>query len=234
MKEVRKIKNKDRVKQTSTFSEWFRWILEKIGAVSTGHFVFKDGAHSGVKVLSRILTGNPHELQIAADAIAKASLIEDKNPSIDTVVSPVAGAVSLGNRVAESIHYTVRFAMAERIDGKMGFNPDSLAFVRGRRILIVEDTTTTGSTVWEVIEAIREVEGIVVGIGLIWNRGMVVFGDIPTYSCITDLLPDYPEDNCPLCRKGVVIYSDKHGREFLKKYGRNKRNWPANKKKEKV
>jgi orotate phosphoribosyltransferase len=60
-------------------------------------------------------------------------------------------------RKAEKAH-----GLQKRIEG-----PD----VRGRRVLAVEDTSTTGGSVMTAVEALREAGAIVVGVAVIVERG---------------------------------------------------------------
>jgi orotate phosphoribosyltransferase len=60
-------------------------------------------------------------------------------------------------RKAEKAH-----GLQRRIEG-----PD----VKGRRVLAVEDTSTTGGSVLTAVEALREAGAIVVGVAVIVERG---------------------------------------------------------------
>jgi orotate phosphoribosyltransferase len=60
-------------------------------------------------------------------------------------------------RKAEKAH-----GLQRRIEG-----PD----VKGRRVLAVEDTSTTGGSVLTAVEALKEVGAIVVGVAVIVERG---------------------------------------------------------------
>ena len=59
-------------------------------------------------------------------------------------------------RKAEKAH-----GLQRRIEG-----PD----VAGRRVLVVEDTSTTGGSVWTAVEAVREAGGEVIGVAVIVDR----------------------------------------------------------------
>jgi len=220
---------KKKAKQILAQNDWFEWFLSRIGVVARGHFVFTNGRHSEVKILSRILMANPLELKMVAKSIASAFPIEEYK--IQTVVSPAVGAIALGNRVAEHVHYTVKFAAAERRDGVLIFSLEFLPFIKNKRVLVVDDTTTTWGTIEELVQAIAQAGGKVVGVGLLYNRSGRRMKGIPTYACVEKPLPDYSEDSCPLCLAGISVNKDKHGLAFLKKHGPRTKNWPANQKK---
>ncbi len=88
-------------------------------------------------------------LTLGADPVATAMmhLAAQKGRKIDAFVV----------RKAEKAH-----GLQRRIEG-----PD----VRGRRVLAVEDTSTTGSSVLTAVEALKEAGAIVVGVAVIVERG---------------------------------------------------------------
>ena len=63
---------------------------------------------------------------------------------------------------------------------------------------------TTGKSIGEVIDGVREAGGEVVAIGAVVKRGVV---DLPLpVSALLDLpLADYPSEDCPQCRAGVPL-----------------------------
>jgi orotate phosphoribosyltransferase len=73
-------------------------------------------------------------------------------------------------------------------------------------VLIVEDIVTTGGSVQEVLEVVREHGGIPVGVGLLVDRsgGTVDFG-IPAKSLLQLQVQTYQQDDCPLCRNQVPM-----------------------------
>jgi orotate phosphoribosyltransferase len=88
-------------------------------------------------------------LTLGADPVATAMmhLAAQKGRKIDAFVV----------RKAEKAH-----GLQRRIEG-----PD----VKGRRVLAVEDTSTTGSSVLTAVEALEEAGAIVVGVAVIVERG---------------------------------------------------------------
>ena len=123
------------------------------------------------------------------------------------VAGPALGGVILAYEVARSLG--VRNIFAERENGKMTFrrgfhvNP-------GERVLVVEDVVTTGGSVREVIELLRETGAEVAGVGAVVDRtgGSVDFG-VPFRSMMLMEHRTWEASECPLCREGVPI--DKPG-----------------------
>ena len=75
--------------------------------------------------------------------------------------------------------------------------------VAGERVLVVEDVVTTGGSVREIVQLVRERHGTVVGVGAILDRssGQANF-DVPFRSLATLQVRNYTSDTCPLCQQG--------------------------------
>jgi orotate phosphoribosyltransferase len=96
--------------------------------------------------------------------------------------------------------------------------------IPGKQVLVVEDVLTTGGTVKKVVGAVRELGGIVVGVGALVNRGGITakdVGDVPRLGALINITLDvWDEKACPLCEQGVPINTDVgKGREFLDRRG---------------
>ena len=94
-------------------------------------------------------------------------------------------------------------------------------FVKGKRILIVEDVLTTGGSVKKVSETILAMGGIVVGVGALCNRGNVLaeaIGVPVIKSLINVTLDAFDEADCPLCARNIPINTAVgKGADFLKR-----------------
>jgi len=82
----------------------------------------------------------------------------------------------------------------------------SFEIKEGEKVLVVEDVTTTGSSVREVIDIANSRQGKVVGIGVLIDRsgGKVDFG-IKTKKLLTVDIKTYLPEECPLCKKGIPV-----------------------------
>ncbi len=76
----------------------------------------------------------------------------------------------------------------------------------GERVLIVDDIFTKGGSIREVIDAVKKLEGNIVGIGVLVDRSpeKVDFG-IPFFSCHRTEVVTYPPEKCPLCARGIPL-----------------------------
>ncbi len=75
----------------------------------------------------------------------------------------------------------------------------------GEKLLIVEDVVTTGGSVKEVMEIVRENKGIAAGVGAVVDRtgGTIEFG-VPFKAALTLKLNSYPPEQCPICKGGDI------------------------------
>ena len=144
-------------------------ILEK--AVVHGKVILSSGKEANYYVDLRRVTLDA----VAAPLVGEVMLELTKNLEFDAVggltlgADPVATAMmhvaaskgrkldSFVVRKAEKAH-----GLQRRIEG-----PD----VKGRRVLAVEDTSTTGGSVMTAVEALKEAGAIVVGVAVIVERG---------------------------------------------------------------
>ena len=78
--------------------------------------------------------------------------------------------------------------------------------IAGKNVLIVEDIVTTGGSVKEVVDVVREHRGIPVGVGMLVDRsgGKAVF-DIPVQALLHLDVPTYDPEACPLCAQSIPI-----------------------------
>lgn len=89
-----------------------------------------------------------------------------------------------------------------------------------KRVLVVEDVLTTGGSAKRVIEEVRLLEGQVVGLGVLCNRGGITAEDVadpPKLFSLVDIeLDSWDEAECPLCAQGVPINTEVgKGKDFL-------------------
>ena len=146
-------------------------IFKKTGAMLEGHFVLTSGLHS------------PHYFQCAKvlqypeyNSLFSSKIVEYfKDHEIDTVVSPAVGGIVFGTEVGRQMNKRTIFA--ERENGKMTLRR-GFEIEEGEKVLVCEDVVTTGGSVKEVIELVKDLGAIVSGVGFIIDRsnGTVDFG----------------------------------------------------------
>lgn len=174
-------------------------LLIDTGAVLEGHFLLTSGLHSPMYVEKfQVLQWPKHTEKLCA---ALADKFKDDN--IQVVVGPVTGGIILAHEVGKALG--TRAIFTERENGKMTLRR-GFTIAPGERVLIVEDIVTTGGSVQEVMEVVKEQGGELAGVGLLVDRsgGKADFG-VKTEALLTLSVTTYQPDACPLCQAGVAM-----------------------------
>lgn len=180
--------------------EEVRALLVKTGAIMDGHFLLTSGLHSPHYVEKfNVLQHPEYTAQLCA---AMAEKFKDAN--IETVVGPVTGGILLAHETGKSLG--TRAIFTERVDGKMTFRR-GFSLHEGERVLIVEDIVTTGGSIKEVIEVVKEAGAVPVAVSMLVDRsgGKANFGDVPRTALLTMEVETYTPESCPLCAKGIPM-----------------------------
>jgi len=172
-------------------------IFKKTSALLNGHFLLTSGRHSNQYFQCAKVLQYPEYNEILSAIIAA----QFKNVEIDTVISPAIGGICVGQEVARQLNK--KFIFAEREDTKLALRR-GFAISEGEKILVCEDVVTTGGSVFEVMDIVKENNGVVVGVGMIVDRsnGKVSFG-VPQVSTLKLDVVSYQPDECPLCKEGT-------------------------------
>ncbi|MBP3689722.1 MAG: orotate phosphoribosyltransferase, partial [Schwartzia sp.] len=149
------------------------------GAIMEGHFLLTSGLHSPMYVEKFNVLQHPESTEKLCKALAE----QFKNEKIQTVVGPMTGGILLAHEVGKALG--TRAIFTEREKGRMTFKR-GFSLQPGERVLIVEDIVTTGGSVKEVIDVVRENGGVPVAVGMLVDRsgGKVSFGDVPYYALL--------------------------------------------------
>lgn len=83
----------------------------------------------------------------------------------------------------------------------------SFVVPKGTRVLVVEDVVTTGGSVAEVIDLVREADGDVVGVASLIDRGGPKKFDAELVPLLGLEVESWEPDRCGLCARGVPLYS---------------------------
>lgn len=176
-------------------------IFEKSGAILRGHFRLASGLHSPV------YWEKSQVLQFPEYTEKLCRLIADyfRQSAVQLVAGPTTGGIILAYEAARQLGVRGIFAEKEGDTGRSfrrGFN-----IKPGERVLIVDDILTTGGSIREVMTAVINQGGTIVGIGVLVDRSEhgVDFG-VPLFSCHrASPPPTYPAEECPLCRDQVPL-----------------------------
>jgi orotate phosphoribosyltransferase len=173
--------------------------FEQAGAVQKGHFKLTSGVHSDTYIQCAQVMQHPEFMHNLCSELGKKFRGDD----IDVIVGPAIGGIIMAHVMARVLGPWVRAIFTERENGKMTLRR-SFEIIQGEKVLVVEDVTTTGSSVREVIDIVNSRQGKVVGVGVLIDRsgGKVDFG-IKTEKLLTVDIKTYLPEECPLCKKGI-------------------------------
>jgi len=129
-------------------------LLKQCKAIQFGHFVLRSGAVSNYYIDIKKASTDPLILKKIAEVMAKYAEGYDILAGMELGAVPLVVALSLETNIPYVI---VRKEKKEHGTGKQIEGGE----VKGKRVLIVEDVTTSGGSVIKTIQAIRESQGIV-------------------------------------------------------------------------
>ena len=171
-------------------------IFKETEGLLEGHFILTSGMHSKTYFQCAKVLQYPWHAEKLCRPIAE----HFKDQKIDTIVSPAVGGIVFGQEIARLLH--VRSIFMERVDGKMTLRR-GFEIKPGERILITEDVTTTGGSVKEVIEQVKQAGGEVVAVTAVVDRsaGKAQFG-VDYFSLFQMEVQNYDPSDCPMCKEG--------------------------------
>jgi orotate phosphoribosyltransferase len=174
-------------------------IFKNVEALLEGHFLLTSGRHSNVYFqCAKVLQYPAYMKKICSNIVEYF-----KNYEIDTVIAPAIGGIIVGQEVARQLNK--RSIFAER-EGKALTLRRGFSLEPGEKVLVCEDVVTTGGSVFEVIDIVKNSGAVVVGVGCIVDRsnGKVNFG-FPQKSAVMMDVVSFPADDCELCKKGLPV-----------------------------
>jgi orotate phosphoribosyltransferase len=172
-------------------------IFKETGALLEGHFLLTSGRHSNVYFQCAKVLQHPRY----TEAVCRKITDYFKDFEIDTVIAPAIGGIVVGQEVARQLNK--RSIFAEREDKALTLRR-GFSIKEGERVLVCEDVVTTGGSVFEVIDIVKQNKGQVVGVGFIVDRsnGKVDFG-FRQVSAMKMNAESYDPADCPLCGENI-------------------------------
>lgn len=188
--------------------------------VIKGHFVTPN-SHINYYIDMTTMKARRMEARNAAAALAEAYA---SSTVVDTIVcmdnTEVIGAfladeLAKAGVLSKNAHRTMYIMTPEfNLTGQMIFRDSTKMMIKGKNVLVLLGSTTTGKSVARAIESITYYGGSISGISAIFSAASRIYG-IPVNALFTKAdLPDYANwkaDECELCRKGVPVTAIANG-----------------------
>lgn len=199
-------------------------ILKDTGALITeSHFVGVSGRHFDTYVNKDALLTHPAAASRIGELFAEANA--DLSP--DAVIAPAMGAIILGQWTAYHLGKRtgkeVLSVYTDKGEGdtqvlKRGYDK----VIAGKKVLAIEDVTTTGGSVMKTLEVARAAGADMLRVSVVMNKSPET---VTSASMGIDFKPlsemvveTYPEGDCPLCKANVPVNTTVgHGKKFLEK-----------------
>lgn len=208
-------------------------ILKKIGAVMTDdHFVYTSGKHGSVYINKDALYPHTAETSMVGKMFAE----KFKDADIDVVAAPAVGGTILsqwtayhlsqlkGKEVLSAYTEKDKGTTASAAESEQIFRRSYDKIVKGKKVLVIEDLTTTGISVKKVVDAVRAIGGTVVAVCVMVNRdpknvnSETVGAPFSSLGVLQASAVDAA--GCELCKNGVPVNTNiGHGKKFLEEKG---------------
>ncbi|MGB3340392.1 MAG: orotate phosphoribosyltransferase [bacterium] len=171
-------------------------LLKDLRVLQEGHFVLNSGLHSEYYFEKFRILENPD----AATRLCSMIVEKFQTKDIDWVIGPTTGGIIIAFEVARQMNKLAGFAEereGKRIVGR-GFG------IKNKKVLIVDDVMTTGKSLLETIDAVKDKGGEIVGIAVLIDRSHI---ELPFeyYATYRKSVENYEPTVCPLCKKNITI-----------------------------
>lgn len=168
-------------------------VFREAGAVLEGHFILTSGLRSPVFLQKARVFMHADKTELLCRALAER--IREQAPArIDYVVGPAVGGLIPAYETSR--HLGVPAIWVEREGGV--FRLRRFEIEKGARVVIVEDIVTTGLSIRETIQCLRDLGAEVVAAACIIDRsaGKTDVG-VPLIALAEYEVPAYPADQLP-------------------------------------
>ena len=209
-------------------------ILKNVGAVlADDHFVYTSGKHGSVYINKDAVYPHTQETSRIGQMFAE----KFKDMDIDVVAAPAVGGTILsqwaayhlsqlkGKEILSAYTEKDKGTTASAAESEQIFRRGYDKVVAGKKVLVIEDLTTTGGSVKKGVEAVRAIGGTVVAVCVMVNRDPKnVNSDTigAPFSALGVLEASaIDEKDCELCKNGVPINTSVgHGKKYLEEKAR--------------
>lgn len=173
-------------------------IFKDCGALLEGHFLLSSGLHSSQYLQCALVLQYPTHAERLCSMLSR----HFAGQGIQVVAAPALGGIVVAYEVARALG--ARALFTERVEGQMTLRR-GFQIQPGERTLVVEDVITTGGSTREVMAAVEEHGGVVVGVGSLVDRSGGVHLGVKQHALLHLNIPNYPPEACPLCREGKPL-----------------------------
>lgn len=140
-------------------------IFKEANALLEGHFILSSGRHSRQFLQKAFVFMDPKATEKLCKALAKK--IKAELGQVDYIVSPAVGAIIPGYETAR--HLGAKAIFVERENGEFKLRR-GFSMEKGARVVVVEDIISTGLSVRETLDAIKDMPINLLGAAVLIDR----------------------------------------------------------------
>ncbi|MBR5407044.1 MAG: orotate phosphoribosyltransferase [Lachnospiraceae bacterium] len=179
-----------------------------------GHFVTPN-SHVNYYMDLTDMKSRQREARATGEELAEMYLTTDIIDTIlclngmEVVGAYLANKLTKAGIISANRHQTMYITSPEyNVSGQMMFRENNQHMIRGKKVLILIDTATTGDTLRSAVGSVKFYGGQVVGISAIYSVATQIEGFQIRSLYSTRDLPDYMSyrpASCPLCESGTPV-----------------------------
>ena len=179
-----------------------------------GHFVTPN-SHVNYYMDLTDMKSRQREARATGEELAEMYLTTDIIDTIlclngmEVVGAYLANKLTKAGIISANRHQTMYITSPEyNVSGQMMFRENNQHMIRGKKVLILIDTATTGDTLRSAVGSVKFYGGQVVGISAIYSVATQIEGFQIRSLYSTRDLPDYMSYrpvSCPLCESGTPV-----------------------------
>lgn len=173
-------------------------LFRQTEALLEGHFQLTSGLHSPVYFqCAKVLQYPNYATMLCAEIVNHF-----QSTKIDVVIAPAIGGIVVSQEVGRQLD--ARTIFTERKEKQMELRRGF--FIKpNENILVCEDVITTGGSVQEVIQIVKDYGANVVGVASIVDRSNDKVSFENYHPVLTMEAVTYQPSVCPLCAKGSPV-----------------------------
>ena len=177
-------------------------LFQKLGVVSTGHFLLSSGRHSDEYWEKFRLLEWPR----VTEQLCRSMVERYQGQTISAVIGPTTGGALLAQEVARQLD--TRCLLAEPAPQSGRELRRGFMIQPGEPILIVDDVLTTGLSLRETLNAVERYQPHIVGIEVVIDRSG---GEaprqfsVPCSALLSISARTFSPEDCPMCAQGLPV-----------------------------
>jgi len=172
--------------------------LKRDQLLREGHFVYRSGRHSAVRLDRDRLLADPGVASRMGYALAKHFFIA----KVTTIAAPSIWGAGLAQWVAYFLDPRAKVVYATPRDGQVTIAENLAGLIQGERVVLIDNLVISGETLARFDTEVAQLGGEVIGMGTLWNSGDPMIADHEVIGLLNSSYPAYLPADCPFCQNG--------------------------------